>query len=188
MKKSLIWIIAVVAVILILVIACVSTYNGLVRSEETVDQYKGDIQTQLQRRIDLVPNLVETVKGYAAHEEEVFTAISDARAAMMSAGTMEESAEANSAMDSALSRLLAISEAYPELKANENFLDLQTQLEGTENRISVARKNYNEAVGDFNTDIRKFPAVIIANMMGLEKAEYFEASDAAQLAPSVSFD
>ncbi len=184
MKKAIIIIVAVVAVI---AIAVVGSYNGLVSSQETISQYQADIQTNLQRRADLVPNLVETVKGYAKHEEEVYTEIADARAAMMGAGNMTEAANADAAMTSALSRLLAVAESYPELKANQNFLDLQTQLEGTENRISVARTKYNSAVKDFNERIRKFPTVIIANIFGFDKADYFEAAPGAETVPSVNF-
>ncbi len=180
-------IIIVVAVVLVLAIIGISGCNGLITAQESVDEAWGNIQSQLQRRADLVPNLVETVKAYAAHEEKIFTEIADARAAMMGAGTVEEASAASDAMDSAISRLLAISEAYPELKANENFIDLQTQLEGTENRISVERTRYNEAVKEYNSKIRRFPGVIFAGMLGMEKAEYFQASAGAQDAPIVDF-
>ena len=128
------------------------------------------------------------VKGYAAHETEVFTAVSDARAKLAGAGTVEEASEANEELSSALSRLIAISESYPELKSNENFLSLQDELAGTENRIGVARKDYNDAVQKYNVKIRSFPTNIFANMLGFEKKQQFEADSAAQSAPSVSFD
>ena len=127
-------------------------------------------------------------KGYAAHETEVFTAVSDARAKLAGAGTVEEASEANEELSSALSRLIAISESYPELKSNENFLSLQDELAGTENRIGVARKDYNDAVQKYNVKIRSFPTNIFANMLGFEKKQQFEADSAAQSAPSVSFD
>lgn len=154
----------------------------------TANTAYADIQVQLQRRMDLVPNLVNTVKGYAAHETEVFTAVSDARAKLAGAGTVEEASEANEELSSALSRLIAISESYPELKSNENFLSLQDELAGTENRIGVARKDYNDAVQKYNVKIRSFPTNIFANMLGFEKKQQFEADSAAQSAPSVSFD
>lgn len=188
MKGKTLTIIIIVAIIAILGIASVSSYNNLVNLQETVSQSKGDIDTSLQRRIDLIPNLVQTVKAYAKHEEEVFTSVANARSALIGAGNLQESAQANAQMSSALSRLLAISESYPELKANQNFIDLQTQLEGTENRINVARTKYNETARIFNAKIRKFPSVIFANMMGLEKADYFEAQEGADKAPTVNFD
>jgi len=187
MKKKGIVIIAVVAVIAVLAIALIGSYNGLVKLDTACDTAYSDIQVQLQRRNDLIPNLVNTVKGYAAHETEVFTAVSDARAKLAGANSVEETAEANAELTSALSRLLAISEAYPELKSNENFLSLQDELAGTENRIGVARKDYNEAVQAFNVKIRTFPTNLIAGMFGFEKRELFEADEAAQNAPAVEF-
>ena len=160
----------------------------IISLEESTNTAYSDIQVQLQRRMDLVPNLVNTVKGYAAHETEVFTAVSDARAKLAGAGTVEEASEANEELSSALSRLIAISESYPELKSNENFLSLQDELAGTENRIGVARKDYNDAVQKYNVKIRSFPTNIFANMLGFEKKQQFEADSAAQSAPSVSFD
>ena len=131
----------IIAVIVIIAISIIGSYNGLISLEESTNTAYSDIQVQLQRRMDLVPNLVNTVKGYAAHETEVFTAVSDARAKLAGAGTVEEASEANEELSSALSRLIAISESYPELKSNENFLSLQDELAGTENRIGVARKD-----------------------------------------------
>lgn len=188
MKKKGIIIIAVIAVIVIIAGSLIKGYNGLVSLEASTDTAYADIQVQLQRRSDLIPNLVNTVKGYAAHETEVYTAVSDARAKLAGASTVEETAQANGELSSALSRLLAISEAYPELKANENFLSLQDELAGTENRIGVARKDYNETVQKYNVKIRSFPTSIFANMLGFEKKELFAADEGAQNAPSVSFE
>ena len=184
MKKKGVIIGVIIAVIVIIAVSIIGSYNGLISLEESTNTAYSDIQVQLQRRMDLVPNLVNTVKGYAAHETEVFTAVSDARAKLAGAGTVEEASEANEELSSALSRLIAISESYPELKSNENFLSLQDELAGTENRIGVARKDYNDAVQKYNVKIRSFPT----NMLGFEKKQQFEADSAAQSAPSVSFD
>ena len=184
MKKKGVIIGVIIAVIVIIAVSIIGSYNGLISLEESTNTAYSDIQVQLQRRMDLVPNLVNTVKGYAAHETEVFTAVSDARAKLAGAGTVEEASEANEELSSALSRLIA----YPELKSNENFLSLQDELAGTENRIGVARKDYNDAVQKYNVKIRSFPTNIFANMLGFEKKQQFEADSAAQSAPSVSFD
>ena len=181
MKKKGVIIGVIIAVIVIIAASIIGSYNGLISLEESTNTAYSDIQVQLQRRMDLVPNLVNTVKGYAAHETEVFTAVSDARAKLAGAGTVEEASEANEELSSALSRLIAISESYPELKSNENFLSLQDELAGTENRIGVARKDYNDAVQKYNVKI-------FANMLGFEKKQQFEADSAAQSAPSVNFD
>ena len=162
MKKKGVIIGVIIAVIVIIAVSIIGSYNGLISLEESANTAYADIQVQLQRRMDLVPNLVNTVKGYAAHETEVFTAVSDARAKLAGAGTVEEASEANEELSSALSRLIAISESYPELKSNENFLSLQDELAGTENRIGVARKDYNDAVQKYNVKIRSFPTNIFA--------------------------
>lgn len=188
MKKKYVITAAIIAVVIILLSISISCYNGLIRLDESVDASYATIQVQLQRRNDLIPNLVNTVKGYASHETEVFTAVSDARAKLAGATTVEETISADSELSFALSRLLAISEAYPDLKANENFLSLQDELAGTENRISVARKDYNDVVKSYNVKIRSFPTSIFANMMGLEKKEMFTADVGAQNAPSVNFE
>ncbi len=187
MKKKGIVIIAVIAVIVIIAGSLIGSYNSLVNLEEGTNAAFSDIQVQLQRRSDLIPNLVNTVKGYAAHETEVYTAVSDARAKLAGAATVEETAAANGELSSALSRLLAISEAYPELKANENFLSLQDELAGTENRIGVARKDYNDKVQNYNVKIRSFPTSILAGMFGFDKKELFAADEGAQSVPSVNF-
>ena len=179
MKKKGVIIGVIIAVIVIIAVSIIGSYNGLISLEESTNTAYSDIQVQLQRRMDLVPNLVNTVKGYAAHETEVFTAVSDARAKLAGAGTVEEASEANEELSSALSRLIAIS---------EKFLSLQDELAGTENRIGVARKDYNDAVQKYNVKIRSFPTNIFANMLGFEKKQQFEADSAAQSAPSVNFD
>lgn len=177
----------VLAVVLILVFGSVGTYNSLARSREGVDNARANISTQLQRRMDLIPNLVETVKGYAAHEKEVIDSVTDARAKLAGAATMEERAAANDQLDSALSRLMVIVENYPELKADANFRQLTDELAGTENRIATARRDYNEAVRSYNQKIITFPGNIFAGIFGFEKAEYFEAAAGAETAPTVAF-
>lgn len=188
MKKGLIIIVAIVAVIAILGGSLVSSYNGLVEKQASVENADAQIQVQLQRRADLIPNLVNTVKGYATHEEDVYTALADARAKLNSASTPEEYTDANASFESALSRLLVVVENYPELKADKNFIALQDQLEGTENRLATARKDYNDIATDYNTTIKKFPTVIIAGMFGFEKVDLFEATAESQNAPTVNFE
>ena len=187
MKKGTKIIIAVVAVIVIIVASIAGKYNSLVSKREKVNQAQSNVQTTLQRRADLIPNLVNTVKGYAAHEEEIFTAVANARTALAGASTVDEMNTANTQLDSAVTRLLAIAENYPDLKANENFINLQDELAGTENRITVARNDYNAAAQDYNTSIRKFPSNIIANMFGFTQAEYFTANEEATTVPTVNF-
>jgi len=178
-----------IAVVILLIIALfVMRYNSLVNEEENVRTEYSNISVQLQRRNDLIPNLVNTVKAYAAHETEVFQAVTDARERMMSATTVDGAAAADAELTTSLNRLLAISEAYPDLKANENFLSLQDQLEGTENRISTARRDYNAAVNNYNTRLRSFPTNIIASLFGFETYELFIASEGAQTVPEVNFE
>lgn len=184
-KKSIL--IAVIAVIVIIIVGIGGSYNKLVKLDEGVDTKFADVQASLQRRSDLIPNLVNTVKGYAAHETEIFTAVSDARAKLAGAATVDEVNAAEGELNSALGRLLAISEAYPELKSNESFLSLQDELAGTENRINVARQDYNDAVKQYNVKIRSFPANILAGMFGFEKREQFAADEGAQSVPNVNF-
>ncbi len=190
MKNKKGWII--LAVVLVLVIAIVgkgvSAYNGLVEDREKVTAVQADVETYLQRRADLIPNLVSTVKGYAAHEEEVYTALANARAALSGANTVEELNEANSELDSAISRLLVVVENYPELKADAQFINLQDELAGSENRIAKARQAYNETAQSYNTEIQKFPTSVFAKLFGFETADYFEASEDSQTVPSVNFD
>ena len=160
--------------------------NGLINQEETVSQQWSEVENQLQRRYDLIPNLVNTVKGYAKHENEVFTNIANARAAMGGAKTPEQVAKASAGLESALSRLLVVVENYPQLKANENFTRLTDELAGTENRIAVARKRYNDSVKGFNTSIRQFPGCLF----GFEKKQYFDppAKEKMNVAPKVDFN
>lgn len=191
MKKSTGILLGVLGGLLVLVIAVVgwgvATYNGLVNEEQKVQTQASNIETQLQRRSDLIPNLVNTVKGYASHEEEIFTALADARAKLSGATSLEEMDQANSELTSALNRLMVIVENYPDLKANENFIGLQDELAGTENRIAQARRDYNDAVQAYNVKIRRFPSNLIAGMFGFEKAELFESSEGASSVPDVSF-
>lgn len=194
-KKYLPWIV-VLGVLAIIVLWMVIAYNGMVSAQEGVESKWADVENQYQRRADLVPNLVATVKGYAAHEQETFQAVTDARARATQIKidpenvTPEQLAAYQAAqgdLEQALGKLLAIAENYPELKANENFRDLQSQLEGTENRIAVARQNFNDAARNYNTKIRRFPNNIIAGMFGFEKKAYFEANEGTDVAPQVEF-
>lgn len=168
----------------------------MVTAEESVNTTWADVEAQYQRRSDLIPNLVNTVKGYAAHEQATFTEVVEARAQAMSFKldaadlTPEKLAEfqqAQQKVGSALGRLIAVAEQYPDLKANQNFLELQAQLEGTENRINVARKNFNDAAQAYNTNIRRFPKNIFAGMFGFDKKAYFEAEEGSEKAPKVEF-
>lgn len=190
--KKWIWI----GVVALVAIFCYTTYNGLVTKEEGLDNAWSNVETQYQRRADLIPNLVNTVKGYAAHESETLGAVTEARAKATSINlsasdlTPEKLAafqQAQADVRSALGRLIAVAENYPDLKANQNFLELQAQLEGTENRINVARKNFNDAAKAYNTTIRRFPKNILAGMFGFDKRAYFEAAEGAEQAPQVQF-
>lgn len=193
MKKTWIIIIAVLAVIVVYGIA---SYNSMVAQDEAVGTAWSNVENQYQRRADLIPNLVNTVKGYAAHEKETFDAVVSARAKAtqttisideLTPEKMEAYQKAQGAVGSALSRLLAVTENYPDLKANENFQTLQAQLEGTENRISVERRKFNEVAKAYNTNIRRFPKNIFAGMFGFEKRPYFEAEEGSEKAPEVKF-
>jgi LemA protein len=187
-KKTLLIVLAVIAVLVIAVYGFFqSTYNSLVRLDEGVKASWAQVENQLQRRFDLIPNLVETVKGYAKHEKEVLTEVTNARAKVGQAGSVPDKIAANNELSSALSRLLVVVERYPDLKANQNFLRLQDELAGTENRISVERRRYNEAVKEFNVRSRSFPANIVAGMFGFKQAAFFEAPAAAKATPQVKF-
>jgi len=185
------FLIALGVIVLIIVIATASLagiYNGIVSKHETITAKWAQVENQLQRRNDLIPNLVNTVKGYAGHEKTVFEDVTNARSQWAKAGTTEEKVKAAGAVDSALSRLLMVAENYPELKASQNFLTLQDQLEGTENRIAVERMRYNEAVQDYNITVRTFPGNFIAGMFGYKPAaEYFKAEEKAKTVPEVKF-
>jgi len=165
----------------------VATRNRLVSQEQELEGSWAEVDNQLQRRYDLIPNLVETVKGYAAQEESIFVQIAEARSKLAGAGSVAETAEASNGMESALSRLLVVVENYPELKSNENFIRLQDELAGTENRLAVARKRYNDVVQSFNRAILMFPANIVAENLGLVKQDYFEIDAIAKENPKVEF-
>ena len=190
--KKWIWI-GVVAVVAIFFYA---TYNGFVNREEGLKSAWSNVETQYQRRADLIPNLVNTVKGYAAHETQTLNEVTEARARATSINlsaddlTPERLAQfqrAQAEVRSALGRLIAVSESYPDLKANQNFLELQAQLEGTENRIAVARKDFNAAAQQYNVSVRRFPANLVARMFGFGQKPYFEAAEGAAAAPQVTF-
>ncbi len=188
MNRALLVGIAIVAVVVLVFAGVIAGgYNNLVRAKADVDRSWGQVENQLQRRNDLVPNLVETVKGIAGQEQTVFKMIADARARMAGARTPEETMEASRSMDTALGRLLVVVENYPQLRSSENFLRLQDELAGTENRIAVERMRYNEKVQEYNTTRRKFPSNITAKMFGFKEYPYFEAPPASQQAPKVNF-
>jgi LemA protein len=180
-------VIGIVVVIGICLLLVVPKYNSLVNGEEAVDSKWAQVENQLQRRFDLIPNLVETVKGFAAQEKEILTEIADARTKYGAASNVEESAEAEAELSGALSRLLVIVENYPDLKSDANFRQLMDELAGTENRLAVAREDYNNQVQSFNSNVRKFPGNVIASVFGFEKREYFESDDRATEVPTVDF-
>jgi LemA protein len=191
MRKYIIWI-----VLGALVLLGFSSYNGLVGKQENVGLAWGNVESDYQRRADLIPNLVNTVKGYANFEQETLTKVMEARASAtqvridannLTPDNVAAFQQAQGTLSSALGRLLAVAEAYPDLKANQNFLDLQSQLEGTENRINVSRQRFNEAVNVYNTSRRKFPAVIFASLLGFGEKGYFKADAGAEKAPEVKF-
>ncbi|MEB3101493.1 LemA family protein [Ferviditalea candida] len=187
MKRSTwIWVI-IGAVVLLAVFSGISTYNSLVSAETSVAGKFSQIDNNLQRRADLIPNLVNTVKGYAAHEKEVLQAIADARSKLVGAQTPAEKAAADAELSSALSRLLVVVENYPTLKADTQFSRLMDELAGTENRIAVARKDYNDAVEQYNVKIRQFPGSLYASMFGFGPKEFFKAAPGSEKAPEVKF-
>ena len=182
MKKTLA---IIVVVILVLAGGLAVSYNGLAGDRESVDTAQADVETMLQRRADLIPNLVSTVKSYAKHETEVFDKVLEARSQLMDADTMEEKAEADQQVESALNGLKVVVENYPELKSDTTYVSLMDELSGSENRISVARIDYNYSVKSYNTKLVKFPGNILGSVFGFEKASYFEASTSAQETPDV---
>lgn len=186
LKKSVLIISLVVIIVLVAVFWVIGAYNKMVGLEQKVQASYSQIQNQLQRRADLIPNLVETVKGYAAQEKEIFEALANARAKLAGAQTPQEQATADAELSNVLSRLLVIVENYPTLKSDANFRQLMDELAGTENRIAVARKDYNEAVMEYNTLIKKFPYFLIAGKRFTEK-QYFEAKPGAEEVPNVKF-
>ena len=179
------WIVLAVAVLVVLWV--ILTYNGLVRARNRIENAWAQIDVQLRRRYDLIPNLVETVKGYVKHERETLEAVTKARADAIGAQGVAEQAKAENQITGALKSLFAVTEAYPELKANENFLSLQEELSGTEGRIAYARQFYNDAVLRYNTKIETFPTNILAGMFGFREREYFEADDTSRGPVSVQF-
>jgi LemA protein len=188
------WLLPLLAIVL-LAWGALNSYNGLVDKEEAVSASWADVQSQYQRRLDLIPNLVSTVQGYADFEQSTLIAVTEARAAALGAlsssrpgGDLSELDRTGTVLTGAVRGLLGYAETYPELKANENFIDLQSQLEGTENRIAVARTRYNETVLAYNKGIKRFPGNLWAGIFGFEESTYFEAADAAETAPKVSFE
>ncbi len=183
MKK---WLVPL-AVVVILVMMFGAGYNSLVSLNENVDGKWSQVENQLQRRADLIPNLVETVKGFAAQEKEIFSEVAEARSKLLGAQSVGQAAEADQALTGALGRLLAISESYPQLKSDANFRALQDELAGTENRMATARRDYNVAVQSYNSKIKGFPTLLYARIFGFAEKEYFEAADEAKGVPKVDF-
>ncbi|HML05211.1 MAG TPA: LemA family protein [Methanobacterium sp.] len=184
---SILIIIGIVLVILILIGLVIGMYNGLINARNRVKNAWSQINVQLKRRTDLIPNLVETVKGYAAHERGVFENVTKARSSLMNAQGVQETADANNQLTGALKSLFAVAENYPNLKANENFLDLQTQLEDTEDKIAYSRQFYNDTVLMYNNKIQMFPSNILARQFGFEEAEFFEIPESETEVPKVQF-
>ncbi len=188
-KKGLIITVAIVAVLVLIVGIVINSYNDLIGEQQEVLEAQSEISVQLQRRADLIPNFVTTVQGYSDYEQETYTAVTQARSAVLNADSVTEQADASQRLDSAIDIWVnAVTEAYPELKANTQYIALQDELAGTENRIAVARRDYNEDAREFNTEIKKFPRSILAGLFGFDAYDYFEADSSAQNVPQVSFD
>lgn len=188
MKTNQIIMLSCLGVLVLGLIFGLTSYNGLVSAEEQVNAQYAMVESKLQRRYDLIPNLVNSVKGYMKHEEAIFTEIAEARSKIGSAQTTNEKVEAGNQLEGALSRLLMVTENYPELKADTQVVALMDELSGTENRISVERDRYNEVVKTYNLSLRKFPKNIIANWFGFEPKAYFQSVEGAAQAPTVNFD
>lgn len=184
-KKLIIIIAAILAVVVIIGGSAISSYNGLVTNQESVETAKANIDTMLQRRADLIPNVVDTVKAFAKHETEVFDKVLEARQNLLNANTIEEQSAANEELTTALQGINVIVENYPELKSDATYIGLMDELEGSENRIAVARDRYNEAVKEYNLKVKRFPGSIFAGIFGFEEAEYFEADAGASEVPDV---
>jgi LemA protein len=196
MKTGRIILIVIAFILVIFIFKGCNGYNKLVTMREQVNRDWSNVENVYQRRADLIPNLVNTVKGYATHEQETFTKVTEARskatsvtidAANMTDADMKRFQAAQGEISSALSRLLAVAEAYPDLKANQNFLELQSQLEGTENRIAVERRKFNETATTYNTALKRFPTILYAGMLGFKDRPYFQAEEGSQVAPKVQF-
>jgi LemA protein len=187
MEKSKIILIGIVAIIIVLVLMVIGSYNGIVTDSEEVDNKFATIDAQLQRRADLIPNLVNTVKGYNEHEKEIIQSVTDAREKLAGAKSVSEKAEANDELTTALNNFMVIVENYPDIKASQNFIQLSDELAGTENRIATARRDYNEAVKTYNSKIKRFPTNVIAGMFGFKSKDYFQASEKSQEVPTVEF-
>ena len=186
MKNSKIGLI-IIAVIAVIAIILIGGYNSIISASEEVENKFSTIDTQLQRRADLIPNLVNTVKGYANQEKEIINTVTTAREKLVGANSVTAKAEADQELTNALSRLLVVVENYPELKSSQNFIQLSDELAGTENRIATARREYNEAVKTYNLKIKKFPSNVMANMFGFGEKQYFEASEESKNVPNVQF-
>lgn len=187
MKKSSIILIVIIAVVAIFAMFAISVYNGMITKQEEVNSALSNLEVMLQRRADLIPNLVNTVKGYASHETEAIAKVTDARTKLVNANSVEEKSKANDELTTSLNALMVVVENYPDLKASQNFIQLSDELAGTENRIATARRDYNNTAKEFNLAIKKFPNNILAGMFGFEEAVYFEADESSTEVPNVSF-
>ena len=188
MKKGSVILITVGVIIAVIILSLIGTYNGLVTKKEKVTTQYSNLEVTLQRRADLIPNLVNTVKGYTTHETEIIDKITEARAKLVNASSIDEKSTANNELTESLNALMVVVENYPDLKSSENFRQLADELSGTENRIAVARKDYNDAVKTYNSLIKKIPNNILAGMFGFEQAEYFTADEKSSEVPSVNFE